>query len=154
MQDRYVIMGTGFKNVVKDGHATGYQLDVRIPYYRGVYLSAVHFLELAMDGKPVPDAKLRIVVSGQAFTIPEMYEADNVRWDFGAPATLLVEAPGGLDPGLHTVRVGIVIRKSYLPAEDPEHLYDEAFSGVWRDGKYSTFIEKPTVISRAMTLVQ
>lgn len=153
MQDPYVIMNTGFKNTLEAGRTSGYQLDVRIPYYRSVYLSAVHSLDLTVDGTKIAPKDIRIRVAGKTFTIDQMYEADSVRWGFGDPATLLVASPGGLQPGIHTVRVGILIRKSYLPATDPDHLYEE-FPGLWKNGKYSTYLESPTVVTRKMTLVQ
>jgi hypothetical protein len=153
MQDPYVIMNTGFKNTVKGGTASGYQLDIRIPYYRSVYLSAIHSIELAVDGEPIAPEDIRIVVAGKTFTIAQMFEADSVRWGFGDPATLLVSRSGGLNPGIHSIKVGIVVRKSYLPATDPEHLYED-FPGLWHNGKYATYIEGPTVVTRKMTLVQ
>jgi Domain of unknown function (DUF6379) len=153
MQDPYVIMGTGFKNTVEKGNTGGYQLNIRIPYYRSVYLSAVHQLDLEVDGEAVPASDIRIVVAGKTFTIAQMFEADSVRWGFGDPATLLVRKAGGLKPGVHAFKIGIVIRKSYLPATDPEHLYED-FPGLYKDGKYSTYIEAPTVITKKMTLVQ
>lgn len=153
MQDPYVIMNTGFKNTVAAGMTSGYQLDIRIPYYRSVYLSAIHSLDLAVDEQPVPPQDIRLVVAGKTFTLAQMFEADSVRWGFGAPATVLVSKSGGLKPGIHSIKVGIVIRKSYLPATDPDHLYED-FPGLWKDGKYSTYIEGPTVVTRKMTLVQ
>lgn len=153
MQDPYVIMNTGFKNLPDVSARAGYQIDIRVPYYRGIFLSSVHSLELAVDGQVIAPESMRIRVSGQTFTMAQMLEADEVRWGFGDPATLLVAHPGGLRPGIHEVRVAIVIRKSYLPATDPEHLYED-FPGLWKNGKYSTFIEGPTVVTRRMTLVQ
>lgn len=152
MQDQYVIMTRGFKNVVDSGAIGGYQINIRIPYYRGIMLSLVHYLELMVDGQEVPHLQMHIIVSGRKLTIAQMWEADDVHWDYGTPATLVVTQPGGLQPGMHTVQVGIVIRKSYLPPEDPEHLYD--FFDLWKDGKYQTYIEGPTVVTKKMTLVQ
>lgn len=152
MQDPYVIMTRGFKNTVENGRATGYQVDIRIPYYRGTFLSLVHTLTLKVDGQAIPPEQFQIEVAGRRHSYAQMLEAEDVRWDFGAPATLLVAKPGGLAPGLHEVEVGIAIRKSYLPPDDPEHLY-AFFPGIYRDGKYQGFIEGPTVVSRKMTLV-
>jgi hypothetical protein len=146
-------MNTGFKNTVAAGTVGGYQFNIRIPYYRGVYLSAVHTLELVVDGETVRPADIHIAVAGKTFSIAQMFEAESVRWGFGDPATLLVSKPGGLKPGIHAFKIGIVIRKSYLPATDPEHLYED-FPGLYKDGKYSTFLEAPTVITKKMTLVQ
>jgi hypothetical protein len=153
MQDRYVIMNTGFKNTVEGGTTTGFQLNIREPYYRGTFLSSVHYLDLAVDGAAMPRDQIRIMVSGKILTLDQMEEADNIRWQFGDAATLLVKKPGGLVPGIHEIRLGIVIRKSYLPPDDPEHLYSD-FPGLWRDGKYSTYIEAPSFITKRMVLVQ
>ena len=152
MQDRYAIMTRGFKNTLVQGHVTGFEVNLRIPYYRGTFLSLVHHLSLSVDGQPVPRESMRIVVCGRTFTLDEMEEADDVRWEFREPATLQVQREGGLRPGIHELLLGIVIRKSYLPPEDPEHLYD--FFNLWKDGKYTTYIEAPTMISKRMTLVQ
>jgi Domain of unknown function (DUF6379) len=153
MQDRYVIMNTGFKNLVDAGGINGFQLNIREPYYRGTFLSSVHYFDLAVDGVKVPRENIKIMVAGKVFTLDQMEEADNVRWAFGDAATLLIRKSGGLTPGIHEIRVGITIRKSYLPPSDPEHLYSD-FPGLWRDGKYSTYIEAPTIITKRMTLVQ
>lgn len=161
MQEPYVIMNTGFRNLHDgepaaarpSGLPSGYQIDIRVPYYRGIFLSSVHSLELSVDGQVIAPESMSIEVSGRTFSMAQMYEADSVRWGFGDPAHLRVKRPGGLAPGIHEVKVSMVIRKSYLPASDPEHLYED-FPGLWKDGKYSTFIEGPTVVTRRMTLVQ
>ena len=153
MQDRYAIMNTGFKNIVEHSRATGYQINIREPYYRSTFLSAIHYFELVVDAQTVPRKDIRIVVSGRTFTMAEMEEADSVRWQFGDPATLLVEKPGGLAPGIHEIRMGMVIRKSYLPATDPEKVYSD-FPGVYQNGKHSTYMEPPTYVTKRMTLVQ
>jgi len=152
VQYPYVIMTRGFKNVVTDGKTTGFELNIRIPYYRGIFLSLVHYLSLRIDGQPVAREQIHIVVAGRVFTLAEMEEADDIRWKFGAPATLRVTQADGLTPGVHTVEVGIVIRKSYFPQEDPEKLYE--FFDLWKDGKYTPYIERPSVITKRMTLVQ
>ena len=72
MQDRYVIMNTGFKNIVEGGAATGYQLNIREPYYRGTFLSSVHYFDLTLDGGKVPRENIRIMVSGKTFTLDQM----------------------------------------------------------------------------------
>ncbi len=153
MQDPYVIMTTGFKNTNVGGSTKGYQLSIRMPYYRGTFLSLVHYLHLKMDGAEVPQANLRIAIGNRVFTIPQMEEAEDIRWDFGAKATLLVDKPGGLKPGAHHVEVGMTIRKSYLPPTDPERLYTD-FTGLYKGGTYSTFLEQPTVVVKTVTLVQ
>ena len=152
MQEPYVIVTRGFRNSREGDQITGFQLDLRIPYYRGTFLSLIHYLSLSVDGETIPPERIKIGVKGLQFTMAEMKEADHVRWGFRDTATLYVDKPGGLVPGLHEIETGIVIRKSYMPAEDPEHLYD--FFGLWNDGVYHTFIEDPMIITKRMTLVQ
>jgi hypothetical protein len=146
-------MNTGFKNTIDRGTTTGFQLNIREPYYRGTFLSSVHYFELTIDGVQIPRDHIRIMVSGKTVTLAQMEEADDIRWQFGDPATLFVTKPGGLVPGIHEIRVGITIRKSYLPPDDPTHLYSD-FPGLWRDGVYHTYIEDPTYITKRMVLVQ
>ena len=151
MQEPYMIMGTGFKNTRSGGAVTGYQVNVRIPYYRGVFLSSIESVSLAVDGAPVSRDSIRIVVNGKDFSLDAAEDADQVRWGFGDPATLRVSKSGGLRPGQHAITVGMAIRKSYLPSTDPEHLYD--FFGLWSNGVYKTFMEPPTIVTKKMTLV-
>ena len=35
MYDKYLIVGEAFRNVARDGRLTGFQLGLRLPYYRG-----------------------------------------------------------------------------------------------------------------------
>ncbi len=37
--EREVIQSVGFRNIVENGEVTGFQLKIRLPYYRGVFLS-------------------------------------------------------------------------------------------------------------------
>ncbi|MEY4762358.1 MAG: hypothetical protein RLZZ200_2214 [Pseudomonadota bacterium] len=150
MQEQVMVMTRGFRNVTRFGETVGFELLVRVPYYRGVFLSLVHELILSVDGREYSPDDIEIEVGGRCFTHAGMMEADDVRWDYGTPATLRARHAGGLTPGLHAVKVGMTIRKSYIPPEDPEHLLDFA----WREGKYTPFFEPPSVVTRRMTLVQ
>jgi hypothetical protein len=150
MQDPYFLMTRGFKNVVERGVTLGYQINIRIPYYRGVFLSLIDNLSLSVDEQRIPPEQITLSVCGRSFTFAEMQQAENVRWDYGAPAALRVARSGGLSPGIHTIEVGMLVRKAYLPPEDPEHLYEFSYRG----GQYHPFTEPPTVVRRRMTLVQ
>ena len=123
MFEKYLIMTREFRNVSAGGRITGFQVKVRIPYYRGVYLSLVDTLQLIVDGEEFPPEKITFGLGNRTFTFPEMAKATDVRWSFGEPATLTVDKPGGLKPGAHTVQLGIFIRTSYIPRFDPENLY-------------------------------
>jgi Domain of unknown function (DUF6379) len=115
MFDRYLICEEGFANVVQDGKVTGFQLKVRITYYRGIALSLVEGFEISVDGKKYERNQVRFSVRDRSFTFSEMETAVNDRWEFGEVATLTIPAPGGLAPGKHQVEVLEHLRISYLP---------------------------------------
>ncbi len=49
--EREVIQSVGFRNLVEDGEITGFQLKIRLPYYRGVFLSQLRPGTLTVDGE-------------------------------------------------------------------------------------------------------
>ena len=69
MYDKYLIVGEAFRNVEKDGRLTGFQLGLRLPYYRGVVLSLVGDTILAVDGEKVPAEKMTVTVGGRTFPV-------------------------------------------------------------------------------------
>lgn len=115
MFDRYLIYEDGFANVVQDGKVAGFQLKVRITYYRGIALSLVEGFEVSVDGKKYAREQIRFSVRDRSFTFGEIGTAVNDRWEFGEVATLMIPEPGGLAPGKHEVEVFEHLRISYLP---------------------------------------
>jgi|SRR5271157_1168870 len=123
MFNKYMILTREFCNVTESGRVTGFQVKIRIPYYRGVFLSLIDTVQLAVDGEEFPTDKMTFTVGGRTYTFEELGRTTDTEWFFGDPATLTVKKPGGLATGMHTVQLGIAIRKSYLPKSDPEKLY-------------------------------
>ena len=115
MFEKYMVMTRGFQNVVQDGDVVGFQMKVRITYYRGIYLALIARLEVTVDGETFPPDQLRFSIGDRTFTLDEMTKEETVRWPFGEPATLTVHKPGGLKPGLHEVKVIQIIKPAYIP---------------------------------------
>jgi hypothetical protein len=116
MNEKYLICEDGFENVVENGQVTGFNILIRIPYYRGIYLSLIDDIELKIDGELVPRANLRLTTSsGYAFTLSEMETVTRYRWEYGEKAKLTVVQDGGLKPGKHQVDIKVVLRISYMP---------------------------------------
>jgi hypothetical protein len=151
-----MIMTREFKNLSENGRVHGFQIKVRIPYYRGVCLSLVDTIQLVVDGEEFPLEKMTFTVGGRTFTFAEMERATDVRWFFGEPATLTVSKPAGLKPGLHTVQLGIFIRTSYIPRFDRENLYDfvPGVQGLDRATGWGTPPARLPLTTKRMTLVQ
>ena len=115
MFDRYLICEDGFANVMQGCKVIGFQLKVRITYYRGVALSLVEGFDVTVDGKKYRREQMRFSMGDRSFTLDEMETAVNDRWDFGEPATLTILEPGGLAHGKHEIEVFEHLRISYLP---------------------------------------
>jgi len=113
--EKYMLMTRGFQNVVEDGKTVGFQIKIRITYYRGISLAVINGLEVTVDGKKYLPEQLRFSTGGHTFTLEEMGREEKVRWPFGEPATLTVLEPEGLKPGLHEVKLEEVIKPPYMP---------------------------------------
>lgn len=116
MFEKYMIMSRGFQNVVEDGKVTGFQLKIRITYYRGIYLALISDYKLTVDGETIAPEQLRFTVGGRTYTLEEMAHEEKARWEFGDPATLTVLKQGGLEPGIHEIELEQTVAPAYVPA--------------------------------------
>ena len=49
--EKQVIQSVGFRNLYENGKAVGFQLKIRLPYYRGVFLSQIKAGSMVVDGE-------------------------------------------------------------------------------------------------------
>ena len=110
MFETYLVCEEGFKNVVDKGAVTGFQVKARIANWRGMPLSLINDVSISVDGTMFPRDQIRVSVGGGTFTLDEMTQRADVRWQFDELATITVLHPGGLAPGLHDVTVSETIR--------------------------------------------
>ena len=115
MFDKYMIVGEAFRNVEEGGRVTGYQLGVRLPYYRGVVLSLVGDMELTVDGERIPLDKMTVTVGGRTFPVTQLEDEPEAKWEFGEVGIVTVDKPGGLAPGEHLVELRQHMKISYVP---------------------------------------
>jgi Domain of unknown function (DUF6379) len=115
MFDKYLIVDGSLRNVGPAAAPTGFAVDVKLGYYRGLGLSMVEALDLTVDGQPIAAAAIRFDEGRGPLTLIEMETAYDRRWCFGAPATLTVEQPGGLATGEHQLTLLQRLRVSYMP---------------------------------------
>jgi hypothetical protein len=116
MNEKYMICEDGFENITENGQVTGFNVLIRIPYYRGICLSLIDDIELKVDGDLIPRPSLRLTTSsGYAFTLSEMETVTRYRWEYGEKAKLTVMKEGGLKPGQHSIDLKVVLRISYMP---------------------------------------
>ena len=116
MFDNYVLSDGTVRNYKRSGETVGFAMKTRVNYYRGIPLSMVHDLTVELDGKQVEPDHIRFSVDEEDwFTPAEMETVTTYKWEFGEEATVLVELPGGLTPGQHTVTLAQTIRTEYIP---------------------------------------
>ena len=115
MFDKYIIVPEGFRNTMSDSGADGYELGIRLPYYRGLGLSMVESIDLTVDCTPVPVDALTLTVHGNSYAVTDLATVFDDRWEMGEVATLQVVQPGGLAPGSHEIAVAQRLRISYMP---------------------------------------
>jgi hypothetical protein len=113
VNEKYLICTRGFKNVIQNGKAIGFQMDVRITYYRGVPLSCIEGFDIKVDGEAFGPDKVLYFANGRTYTMEQAAEETKVRFQFYAPLSLIVLKPGGLAPGVHDVEVTEKLRISY-----------------------------------------
>lgn len=113
MFEKYMIYDDGFRNVEKDGKIAGFQVGVRITYYRGVCLAVVDSFEVAVDGVKYTKDQMTFTVKNTTYRFDEMAGRKDLRWDFGEVAYLTIALEGGLSEGEHTLKVTEDIRVVY-----------------------------------------
>lgn len=115
MFEKYLIHPSGFRNVAKEHEVIGYEVQLRVPYYRGIPMSCVEVIDLNVDDELVDNSKMKITVKGETFTFDELPTAINHRWAMTETITVFVEHPGGLTKGEHVIKGYVSLRISYLP---------------------------------------
>lgn len=123
MLERELIQTRGVQNVTDGGKITGFQFLLRMPNYRGVAGSLIDGVdvrvgELAWD-RETPLWRLQ----GRDFTVQQLRNSTDVRWQLDELATITVPHEGGLSVGVHDLLVDIAIHAPYIPAEFQPSLF-------------------------------
>ena len=102
MYDKYLIVGEKFKNVEESGNVTGFQLGIRLPYYRGVVLSLVGETQITVDGESIPPESMTVTIGGKTYPLSQLKNEPVAKWEFGEIGIITVSKPGGMAAGEHT----------------------------------------------------
>ena len=83
MFEQYLLTNADFRNVSENNKVIGFQVKLRIPYYRGVCLSQVQDVTLVMDGDLYPRDKLRFSVGdhGKFYEMTEDYKETSIPYE-------------------------------------------------------------------------
>ncbi len=104
-----VLREEGFYNILLNGKQVGFNLDLRLNYYRGLPLSCVQKAEVTVDGEKIPDYLILAELNEKGFTISQMKEIYTEYWGIMTPMHLRI-FNYGLEPGEHDVDVRIELK--------------------------------------------
>ena len=114
--EKQVIQSVGFRNIKDaEGKTTGFQFKVRLPYYRGIFLSQIRPGTLFIDGEKIEKDRITWVINGEEYTNEEMRTNFQVHWSVTKPAVLKGKKEGGLAQGYHDLKYGFCFTSSYMP---------------------------------------
>ena len=115
MFDKYMISTEDFKNLKEADKVTGFQIGMRLPYYRGVVLSLLGETVLTIDGEVIPIEKMKVTLNDKTFPFGSFEDESVERWEFGDIGVVTVEKQGGLKPGDHKIDLQQHMKISYTP---------------------------------------
>ena len=116
MFDNNVFIDGTCRNVTENGAVTGFEMQTNITYYRGIPLSMIEYIRVAVDGRDIPVEDIRISVDQiDWFSLKEAETVTTYKWEYGEPLYVRVMQDGGLSAGTHKVKLTVATRTAYIP---------------------------------------
>jgi hypothetical protein len=107
-----MIQTRGFRN-----HRDGFQLRLRLPYYRGIWTNLIEGAAVTVDGERADPDRIGWSIGGRQYTLAELRSSETARWPVDVPAVLDVARSEPLTIGFHEVAAELRLRMSYIPEE-------------------------------------
>lgn len=113
--EQQLIQLRGFRNVTESGKKVGFQVPIRLVYYRGLFLPQMRAATVTVDGEVFEGDQITWEVSGHLVAQADLANEKDIHWSSLEVATLIVKKENGLKPGIHEVKVEYGFSASYLP---------------------------------------
>lgn len=110
-----VVVDNSLKNIKVNNNNVGYQFDIRLSYYRGIFLSCTNSFKLTVDNEEVPNELISFKVNNKEFFVNQLQYLTSEFWNVLEPATIVVNDLEGIDEGEHDIKVNFYLRVPYLP---------------------------------------
>ena len=95
MFDNNVFKENTCVNVEEDGKVIGFEMQTNITYYRGIPMSMIEYIKVAVDGEEVPTEDIRISLEKEDwFTLKEAETVTTYKCEYGEPLYVLVIKEG------------------------------------------------------------
>ena len=113
------------RHLYVDGKRAGFQLEIRLGYYRGHYLSDIDEFWISVDGVKYDPCVTTFGINGKDLPATMLNRCASEFWTLLEPARIKVMLPGGLPEGKHQVDLHLMMRVPYLPLPggDNDHSY-------------------------------
>ena len=122
---RKTVEAGSLENVAVEGEIVGFRFGVRLPRYRGNFVSLINGFYVMVDGVEYPQSKLKFEINGKApRTFEEIKTAVWESWNYQDTGYLHVEKPGGLEKGSHEI-ISVISnfeQYGYIPGEDEKRV--------------------------------
>ncbi|NTV91456.1 MAG: hypothetical protein HGA22_14030 [Clostridiales bacterium] len=115
-----VICDGSLGSIYTKGVKSGYRFDIRLSYYRGMYLSCIESFELKVDGQPVPKQDISFNINNKALNVFQLSDCITEFWRLTDPATIEVFKLGGLNESEHKLELVLMLRSPYMPLPGAE----------------------------------
>jgi Domain of unknown function (DUF6379) len=116
--------------------ADGFELDIRLNWYRSLPLSSVQTVELTVDGEAIRRADVTFVLNGREYALDELANHWDEPWFVLDAATLRVRRPRAVEAGRPAdVRLRLGTRVPYIqtaPGQPLEYVTERAMTLVAR----------------------
>lgn len=113
--EKQVIQSVGFRNIRENGEVMGFQFKIRLPYYRGIFLSQIMPGTLFVDGEKIEKENIVWCLKGEEYSNEEMSADFKTHWNPTECMVLKVKKAGGLAQGWHHLKYGFCFTSSYMP---------------------------------------
>ena len=92
----------------------GFDVDIRLPWYRALPLSTVDVPEVAIDGEKICSDCIRLEVNGKIYTLDELRTLEDQNWFVLDSAHLRVRHEQLAAGSEHTIDVTVALRPPYI----------------------------------------
>lgn len=110
--DQYLLSQENFGNTVIHGKSVGYYFQIRIPNFRGNYLSCIEELSFSIDGEKIREEEISMLLNEKRFHLGELPDLYKEYWNVDDAAVIEVLCEGGL-AGRHKIGALMKLRYGY-----------------------------------------
>jgi len=95
---------------------TGYEVQLRLLWYRSLPLSCIERIEFSLDGQSVDPNLIRFGINGHQYRLDELADLVEEYWFIQDSASLSVSQPGKVVTGnTYNVKLDLSLRFPYIP---------------------------------------